>query len=99
MHTRFGVQTDRAAARDAVNTLFLGNPTTNPALCKVHQAMGLPGTKPILHAEHPVVVGCGVTGEFVLCPPDTHTTSSVIDTAVETNAQFIKVLGKHFRST
>jgi len=87
------------AVRRGLNELFLGNPTTNPALRKVHQAMGLPGDKPVLHAEHPAVVGCGVPGEFIFCPADTNSTSIFSDGTVETNAQFTSMLGKqYFRS-
>jgi hypothetical protein len=79
--------------RRGLNELFLGNPATNPALCKVHQAMGLPGDKPVLHAEHPVVLNCGDPGEFILCPADTHRASSLANSSVATNAQFATMLG------
>ena len=82
--------------RKAMNELFTNNPTTNPTLRKVLQDMGLPGNKPALHPEHPVVVGCGVAGKFILCPEDTTSASSLSDSAVETNAQFINMLGKLF---
>jgi hypothetical protein len=77
-----------------LNELFLGNPATNPALRKVHQAMGLPGDKPVLHAEHPVVMNCGVPGEFIFCPADTHRASSLVNSSIATNAQFATMLGK-----
>ena len=80
--------------RRGLNDLFMGNPTTNPALCKVYQAMGLPGDKPVLHAEHPAVMHCGERGEFIFCPPDTHRASSLANSAVDTNAQFATMLGK-----
>ena len=92
----FGTQVDRMATRSAVNALFTGDPKTDPVLFKVHQAMGLPGDKPILHAEHPVVLNCGSNAAFVLCPPDTHTTSSVINAKIPTNAEFIALLGTNF---
>ena len=82
------------AVRRGLNDLFLGDPATNPALNKVHVAMGLPGTKPVLHAEHPAVVNCGESGEFIFCPADTHRASSFTNSAVPTNAQFATMLGK-----
>ena len=91
---RLCAQSNRMAVRRAVNDLFLGNPTTNPALRKVLQAMGLPGDKPVLHAEHPVVINCGVPGDFILCPADTHRGSSLANSSVATNAQFANMLGK-----
>lgn len=91
---RLCAQSNRMAVRRGLNELFLGNPTTNPALRKVHQAMGLPGDKPVLHAEHPVVMNCGVPGEFILCPPDTHRASSLANSSIATNAQFATMLGK-----
>ena len=56
----------------AVTTLFTGDPKTDPVLRKVHQAMGLPGDQPILHATHSVVVNCCCSAAFVLCPPNAH---------------------------
>ena len=82
------------AVRCGLNELFLGDPNTNPALKKVHEAMGLPGNKPVLHAEHPAVINCGVPGEFILCPPDTNRASSLANSAVATNTQFATMLGK-----
>jgi hypothetical protein len=80
--------------RRGLNDLFLGDPRTNPLLKKVHEAMGLPGNRPVLHAEHPAVMNCGEPGVFILCPPDTHTKSSFANLAVATNAQFSTMLGK-----
>ena len=34
--------------------------------------------------------------KFVLCPPNTHITSSVINAQIQTNAQFISLLGTYF---
>jgi hypothetical protein len=95
----FCAQANRMVVRKAMNELFRNNPTTNPTLRKVLQEMGLPGDKPVLHAEHPAVVGCGVPGEFIFCPADTNSTSSFSDGTVETNVQFTTMLGKqYFRS-
>ena len=80
--------------RRGLNDLFMGNPTTDPVLCKVHQAMGLPGDKPVLHAEHPAVMLCGEGGGFIFCPPDTHRASSLANSAVATNAKFADMLGR-----
>ena len=80
--------------RRGLNDLFLGDPTTNPVLKKVHEAMGLLGNKPVLHAEHPAVMNCGEPGGFIFCPPDTHKASSLANSAVDTNAQFATMLGK-----
>ena len=80
--------------RRGLNDLFLGDPKTKPALKKVHEAMGLPGNKPVLHAEHPAVMNCGEQEAFIFCPPDTHTASSLANSAVATNAQFATMLGK-----
>ena len=82
------------ATRSGVTTLFTWDPKTDPVLRKVHQAMGLPGDKPVLHAEHPVVINCGVPGEFILCPADTHRGSSLANSSVATNAQFATMLNK-----
>jgi hypothetical protein len=87
-------QSNKAVVRRILNDLLLNNPATNPTLCKILEEMGLSGDKPVLHPEHPVVVGCGVAGEFILCPVDTTSASSLSDSAVETNAQFIDMLGK-----
>ena len=79
--------------RNAVNQMLTGDPSTTIGLAKVLQAVGLPGVNPVLHPEHPVVVGS--EGPFVLCPVDTTTTSSVATTSV-VNTQFIHMLGKSF---
>ncbi len=55
--------------RTALNLLLTGDPTTTIGLDKVLKAVGLPDDKPVLHREHPVVVGS--EGPFVLlCPAD-----------------------------
>jgi hypothetical protein len=77
----------------------LNNPATNPTLCKILKEMGLSGNKPVLHPELPVVVGCGAAGEFILCPADTTSASSLSDSTIEANAQFINMLGKLFFRT
>jgi hypothetical protein len=92
-------QSKRAVVRRVLNDLLLNNPATNPTLCKILKEMGLSGYKPFLHPEHPEVVGCGVEGEFILCPADMTFSSSLSDSAVETNAQFINMLGKLFFRT
>ncbi len=87
-------QANRAVLRKVLNDLLLNNPATNPTLCKMLKEMGLAGDKPVLHPEHPVLVGCGVAGEFILSPADTTSACSLSDSAVETNAQFLNMLGK-----
>lgn len=79
--------------RVAVNLLFTGDPATTTGLAKVLEAVGLPDDKPVLHPQHPVVVG--TEGPFVLCPADTNTTSSLTTTSV-VNTQFVNMLGKSF---
>ncbi len=88
----FGSQMNRRMVCLALNVLFTGDPAKDPALAKVHQAVGLEGTKPILHYDHPVVVG---TEELLqLCPPDTNTKSIVDHHSKPVNAQFTSMLGK-----
>ena len=89
-------QANRLAVRKALNDLFLKNPATDPTLRKVLEEMGFAGDKPVLHPEHPAVVGCGVQGKFIFCPADTNSVSSFSDSAVETNAQFTNMLGKQY---
>ncbi len=89
-------QANRLAVHKALNVLFLKNPATDPTLRKVLEEMGFAGDKPVLHPEHPAVVGCGEPGEFILCPADTNSGSSFSDSAVETNAQFTNMLGKQY---
>ena len=90
----FGPQMNRRAVRIALNALFTEDPTKDPILAKVLQSMGLDGTKPILHREHPVVVG---TEEIrPLCPPDTATNGLLHDKQNPVIVQFTDMLGKFF---
>ena len=70
-----------------------GEPAAVPGLEKVLQAMGLSGKKPVLHAEHPVVVGLSEE-QLLLCPPDTHRKSSVLQKESDVNTNFANMLGK-----
>jgi hypothetical protein len=88
----FGPQANRRAFRNALNTLFTQDPAKDPALVKVLQAVGLDGTKPILHREHPVVVG--MERILPLCPPTTSVKSVLHDTSKQVNAEFSSMLGK-----
>ena len=83
------------ANRLAVHKALKGS-ATDPSLRKVLEEMGFAEDKPVLHPEHPAVVGCGVQGEFIFCPADTNSVSSFSDSAVETNAQFTNMLGKQY---
>ena len=91
----FGPQANRRAFSNALNTLFTQDPAKDPALVKVLQAVGLDGTKPILHREHPVVVG---TEEIrPLCPPDT-ASKSLLRVGETKCDQFMNMLGKFLLS-
>ena len=43
------LQYNRKLTRDAVNQFFTGDPTQHPDLAAVHKAMGLCGTRKVLH--------------------------------------------------
>ena len=88
----FWTQANRRAFRNALNTLFTQDPAKDPALAKVLQAVGLDGTKPILHREHPVVVG--TEQALPLCPPTTTVRSVLHDTSKQVNTEFSSMLGK-----
>ncbi len=62
----FGPQMNRCVMCLAMNALFTEDPAKDPALYKMLQAVGLDGTKPILHCEHPVVTG---TEQLLPSPP------------------------------
>ena len=85
-------RTALAANRNALNTLFLEDQAKDPALAKVLQSVGLDGTKPILHSEHPVVVG--MEWGLPLCPPTTSVRSVLHDISKQVNAEFSSMLGK-----
>ena len=72
----FGPQMNRRVVRLALNGLFTRDLAKDPALAKVLQSVGLDGTKPILHRDHPVVVG--TEHILPLCPPDT-SMKSILD--------------------
>ncbi len=80
--------------RIAVNLLLqvTGYPATTPGLTKVLQAVGLPGDKRVLHAQHPLVVG-QPEGAFVLCPVETNSSSSLLATSI-LHTQFTNMLDK-----
>jgi hypothetical protein len=91
----FVLQMNRRMVRLALNALFTGDPRKDPALAKVLQSVGLDGKKPILHREHPVVVG---TEEIrPLCPPDT-ASKSLLRVGETTCDQFMNMLGKFLLS-
>jgi hypothetical protein len=85
---------NRRVVRLALEALFTADPEKDPALAKVLQSVGLDGKKPILHGDHPVVVG--KEDRLPLCPPDTTSKSIVQDGQIPVNAQFINMLGKFF---
>ena len=96
-----GSQANRREVRKAVNLLFTENPSKDPALAKVLKSMGLDGTKPILHPEHPVILGSytdGVRSTTALCPPDTKTISHVADRSKPVNVMFTNMLGNFFHT-
>ncbi len=68
---------NRRVVRLALDGLFTGDPEKDSALAKVLQSMGLDVKRPILHSNHPVVVGAEEIRP--LCPPDTATKSLLHD--------------------
>ncbi len=78
----------------AVNTSFTEDLAKDPALLKVLQAVGLDGTKPILHRAHPVVEGTEQT--LPLYPPSTSVRSVLHDSSKPVNVEFSSILSTFF---
>ncbi len=66
----------------ALNALFTDE---DPALAKVLQSVGLDGKRPILHRDHPVVVG--KEDILPLCTPNAASKRILQDRSIQVNAQ------------
>ena len=76
-----GLQFNRSQVRNAVTTLFTGDPKEHPDLAAVLQEMGLSGEEKILHDRHPLVtaaVAANPEMPFVLAPMKMEIRSSVL---------------------
>ena len=66
---------------EATNLFWLGDPKDNPELASVLKSMGFPVIKPILHAEHPVVLAFKAQfprNPFVFTPRKASQKSSIL---------------------
>ena len=101
MHVRFSdtvlsTQRNRLICRDTTNLFWLGNPSEHPELAAVLKAMGLTTDKPVLHAEHPVLLAFNKEAPgnaFVLAPRKTTQKSSVLYGQDPVFQQFLGMLG------
>ncbi len=98
------LQYNRKLTRDAVNQFFTGDPTQHPDLAAVHKAMGLCGTRKVLHDSHPLVLAAAATASaegkpgrpFVLAPEKTSIPSSLNVGKDSCFDQFRGLLGEAF---
>ena len=104
MHVRFSdtvlsTQRNRLLCRDTTNLFWLGNPSEHPELAAVLKAMGLTTDKPVLHAEHPVLLAFNKEAPgnaFVLAPRKTTQKSSVLCGEDPVFGQFLRLFGVSF---